>query len=47
MGYRTFTSLSAAEQEPKTELVGNNSSISFETANFKLLLALQVTKQAQ
>jgi len=47
MGYSTFTSLTAAEQEPKAELVGPNSSISFATANFKLLLALEVTKQAQ
>lgn len=47
MGYSTFTSLSAAKQEPKTELVGNNLSISFVTANFELLLALQVTKQAR
>lgn len=47
MGYSTFTSLSTAEQESKTELVGNNSSISFVTADFELLLALQVTKQAQ
>lgn len=47
MGCSTFTSLSAAEQEPKAELVGNNLSFSFATANFELLLALQVTKQAQ
>lgn len=47
MGYSTFTSLRAAEQEPKAELVGNNLNISSATANFELLLALQVTKQAQ
>lgn len=46
MGYSTFTSLTTAEQEPKAELVGTNLSISFATADFKLL-ALEVTKQAQ
>lgn len=47
MSYSTFTSLTAAEQEPKAELVGTNSSISFATANFELLLALEVTEEAQ
>lgn len=47
MGYSTFTSLTAAEQGPKAESVGTNSSISFATANFKLLFALEVTKWAQ